>query len=287
MDTQKIAVIVDSTTDIPQEYINKYKINVLPVKVCFKRKSFVDCTNISKDEFFKLLKKEIPKTEIPSKAELLRTFKRLRLQGYKYAVAITASAQLSAMFERLSEVSKENIGLKLQVIDSLSIGMGTGFAALSACKSIEDNLSFDEVCESVHECIKNTKIYFCVPSLEYLKKGGKIGLLTSFVGSALNVKPVISCNENGVCYNVSRARGAKNAENKALFTAAETAAAAKSCNVAVIHTVVGNKKSVIGKRIHSLFPHCKTFIETEATIPLAAYTGSGLMGICVQKIQEA
>lgn len=284
MFNEKIAILVDSSADIPKEYIDKYKIVLLPKTISFKDKQITDSKNICMTEFYDKLKKEVPTTNVPTAGQVLKLLKRLRLEGYNKAIAITVSSELCGMYNLMLNIANEPTGININVIDTKNIGIGAGFIALYACRLLEEGKSFEEICKKTEDNSINTKVYFCVPTLEYLKKGGKIGLLKKFMGTALNLKPIISCNENGVFYNVAKARGTKNAVNKAIFTAAESAAEAQKCNIAIVHANAKEYARQLSKRVKSLFPHCNVFIQTEVTPSLAAYAGNGLVGICVQKL---
>ena len=81
---------------------------------------------------------------------------------------------------------------------------------MRAIKLVQEGLEFNEIVRQLKQDVEDTKIFFCVDTLEYLRKGGRIGLITSVLGTVLNLKPIISCNENGVYYTAAKERGARN-----------------------------------------------------------------------------
>ncbi len=80
---------------------------------------------------------------------------------------------------------------------------------MRAIKLVQEGLEFNEIVRQLKQDVEDTKIFFCVDTLEYLRKGGRIGLITSVLGTVLNLKPIISCNENGVYYTAAKERGRK------------------------------------------------------------------------------
>lgn len=93
------------------------------------------------------------------------------------------------------------------MIDTLNIGIGAGFQAIYAGRLIEQGLDMEEICRKIQYSVEHTRVYFCLATLEYLRKGGRIGRVASMLGSVLNLKPIISCDADGAYYVVSKARG--------------------------------------------------------------------------------
>ncbi len=112
-------------------------------------------------------------------------------------------------------------GLETRYIDTKNIGIGSGFSAIRAGELIEQGLPFAEVCRQVEAVARDTRLFFCVSTLEYLVKGGRIGRVSGMVGTMLDLKPVISCDEDGIYYTVAKARGRKKSLELAVEKAVE------------------------------------------------------------------
>lgn len=282
---EKIAIITDSGTDVPKKYVDKYNMYVVPLIVNYNNKSYKDVVDIDIDTICDRLKEEIPTTSLPSIDDIMETFEKVISDGYDKAIVITISSGLSGTYNAMRIASESFEGrLETMLIDTKNIDIGAGFSAIRAGELIEQGCSFDEIKEKLDDAIKNTKVYFCVKTLEYLRKGGRIGLVASVVGTALDLKPVMSCNEDGVYYVVSKARGRKKSLKKALSEAIDYSKKYNKYNVAVVNVQAEDEAIEIENSIKKEFPNVENVFVGSISPTLAVHTGPGLIGVGVQKI---
>lgn len=165
----------------------------------------------------------------------------------------------------------------ITVIDSKSIGIGSGLLAAYAEELINDNYEYQEITKRVQESVLKSKIYFYISTLKYLR----IGKVAGIVGSVLNIKPVISCDSDGIYYPVAKTRSEKKAISKLLKLAGEAASTSKNFRIAIAQ---GNDKAVsnhVLAELRNSFP--KHAIYTGDVSPaLCVHTGPELIGIAVQ-----
>lgn len=282
---EKIAIITDSGTDVPKKYVDKYNMYVVPLIVNYNNKSYKDVVDIDIDTICDRLKEEIPTTSLPSIDDIMETFEKVISDGYDKAIVITISSGLSGTYNAM-RIASESFEERLEtmLIDTKNIDIGAGFSAIRAGELIEQGCSFDEIKEKLDDAIKNTKVYFCVKTLEYLRKGGRIGLVASVVGTALDLKPVMSCNEDGVYYVVSKARGRKKSLKKALSEAVDYSKKYNKYNVAVVNVQAEDEAKEIENSIKKEFPNVENVFVGSISPTLAVHTGPGLIGVGVQKI---
>ncbi len=283
---EKIAIITDSGTDVPPKYIEKYNMYVVPLIVNYENQSYRDGIDININTVCEKLKDEIPTTSLPSIDDMMETFEKVITDGYKKAIIITISSGLSGTYNAM-RIASESFEDKLDImlVDTKNIDIGAGFTAIRAGELIEQGYSFEEIKEKLDDAIANTKVYFCVKTLEYLRKGGRIGLVASVVGTALDLKPVISCNSDGIYYVVSKARGRKKSLKKALNEAKEYAKQFKEYNIAVVNVWSKEEAKEIEDNIKNDFPNVKSVFVGAISPALAVHTGPGLIGVGVQKIK--
>lgn len=282
---EKIAIITDSGTDVPKKYVDKYNMYVVPLIVNYNNKSYKDVIDIDIDTICDRLKEEIPTTSLPSIDDIMETFEKVINDGYDKAIVITISSGLSGTYNAMRIASESFEGrLETMLIDTKNIDIGAGFSAIRAGELIEQGCSFEEIKEKLDDAIKNTKVYFCVKTLEYLRKGGRIGLVASVVGTALDLKPVMSCNEDGVYYVVSKARGRKKSLKKALNEAIDYSKKYNKYNVAVVNVQAEDEAKEIENSIKKEFPNVENVFIGSISPTLAVHTGPGLIGVGVQKI---
>ncbi len=284
MNKEKIALLVDSCTDVPEIYKKKFNIYVIPLMIIYKEGEYYDGIDISPEEVFNRFSEEIPSTSLPSPELTLDTFKKIKADGYEKVIAITISSGLSNTWSMVSTMASQVEGLTTHVIDTKNIGIGAGFSAIMTGELIEQGVGFEEICSRVEENVEHTKLFFCVSTLEYLKKGGRIGLVASILGTAFDLKPIISCNKEGIYYTVSKVRGRAKSLKAAAELATRFASSYVKYNLTVMH---GNAKEEADKLVALLketLPHIKVTLEGQITPALVVHTGPGLIGIGIQRV---
>ncbi|MDY0339730.1 MAG: DegV family protein [Coriobacteriia bacterium] len=284
MTVEKIAILVDSGSDVPREYREKYGMYVAPLTIIYKDAEYQDGVDIDPDTVYARFSEEVPSTSLPSPAVVTGLFKQIKADGYEKVIVVTISSGLSGTFEMLSNFGPEPEGLEAHYVDTKNIGIGSGFAAIRAGELIEQGLPFAEVCSQVEVAVKNTALLFCVATLEYLVKGGRIGLVAGMVGMLLNVKPVIACNEDGIYYTVGKARGREKSLKMALDKAVEFAEGAKEYNIAVVQGAAAVEGKALFAAMKERLPDYRYAIEEQLTPALVVHTGPGLIGIGVQRL---
>lgn len=275
----KIALLVDSGMDVPVELINQGGIFVAPLNIMYKDKTYMDKIEITSKEIYDRLDQEIPKTSLPSMAYVEKLIAEITEQGYTHVIGITIASALSGTHNALRLALEHHPELESFMVDTKSIGIGGGMQAAFLKEEIDKGTSFEELRDISQQLPVNGRVYFSIPTLEYLKKGGRIGLVTSVLGTALNLNPIISCNEDGVYYTVSKARGRKKSLSKMLDCMEKALHGYAAYDLAVAY---GNDKEealklmAVMKERFSNYRHC---YFGEASPVLGAHTGPGVVGI--------
>lgn len=285
MADEKIAILTDSCSDVPKEYREKYHMYVVPLMVIYKDAQYRDGIDIHPEDVYARFAEEVPSTSLPSPAVVADVFKQIKTDGYDKVVAVAISSGLSGTYELLRSMGSAPEGMETCYIDTKNIGIGSGFTAIRAGELIEQGLSFAEVCAGAEQAAQQTKLFFCVSTLEYLVKGGRIGRVAGMVGTVLDLKPVISCDENGIYYTVAKARGRKKSLALAVEKAVEAAAGAREYNITVMH---GNAQAEADELLATLkerLPDYRYSIEGQITTALVVHTGPGLIGVGIQPLK--
>lgn len=283
MSNKKIAVITDSCTDVPRELIEKYHIYVLPVIVQYSDGAYLDRVEITEAEVYQRLEQEIPTTSLPTPEQIVKLFDQVVADGYDTAVVVTMSSGLSGTHNAIRLMASEYEGLDIHMLDTKNIGIGAGYGAIAAAEQVAAGKPLEEILSNTQDTINHTKIFFSLKTLEYLRKGGRIGLVTGIIGNVLNLKPIISCNEDGIYYNVKVARGEKQSLKELLRLAQEYAAQFDSYNVAVCDGDAPAEAEGLLARIREHFPKAKNVYHTHVSPALVVHTGPGLIGIGIQR----
>lgn len=206
---EKIALITDTAGDLSQEIIDKYDIKVLPFRIIYKDKEYRDKIEITPEQVYENFDKEIPTSSMPSMDDMEKVYKDLAENGYTHVIAIVLSTGLSGIYNGLKVVSEEHTEIKTFLWDSKSISMGEGSQILHCAELREAGKSYDEIVQDIPKFYEKVHLFFVVGTLDYLKKGGRIGKVSGTIGELLHIKPIISPDINGVYAQYDKVRGRK------------------------------------------------------------------------------
>lgn len=284
MKKDKIAILVDSGSDVPEKLVKKYNMYVAPLNIIYKDEVYVDGIDIKTEDVYARLEEEIPSTSLPTGKSIQALFDEIKAAGYNKVLAVTISSGLSGTHNSIRMLAKEQEDLEIFVLDTKNISIASGLNAIQAAEYIEEGMDWDNLIKTVSENIGNSKVFFTVATLKYLQKGGRIGLVASILGNRLNLKPIISCNEDGIYYTVSKIIGEKRALNRALNLAVDYIGDSKNYNLGVVHAAAKEQADEIKNKLVSKLPNHKIIIDGQISAALGVHTGPGAIGIVVQKI---
>ncbi len=277
------AILVDSCCDVPVEYIKKYPIYVTPLRINYKEASYRDRVEISPEEIYKNLHVEIPTTSVPTYGDVQEVFGNMVKDGYNKIIAISISSNLSGTFNLTRLVSDEfkKEGIETYVFDTKNIAIGSGMYAMSAARHLGEGKSYEETIKLLESEYGNSKVFFCVETLEYLRKGGRIGRVASILGAALNLKPIITCGEDGTYIIAGKERGSKRCIDKAIMLVKEFAAMGKDAEIAIMHSGIVEGLEEIKEKLEQLVPNSTVKLRGQISPVLGVHVGPGLIGIVI------
>lgn len=281
------AILVDSSCDVPAEYIQKFPIYEVPLRINYKDASYRDGIDILPEEVYTRLNEEIPKTSLPEYSDVEEIIEQIIKDGYNKIISISISSNLSGTFNLLRLISDEfnDKETKIHLFDTKNVSIGSGLYAISVANHLEEGKSYEETIKLLEAEYGNSKIFFCVETLEYLRKGGRIGRVASMLGGALGIKPVITCGEDGTYTIAGKERGFKRCINKAIDLAKEFASKGKSVEVALMYSSKTLDLENIKIKIEQLIPRCKVRFVENISPALGVHVGPGLIGIGVYLIR--
>ncbi|MEQ8140796.1 DegV family protein [Enterococcus sp. LW22] len=282
----KVAILVDSGTDVPQELIEKYQMYVIPLKIIYKDRVYTDKVDITPEEIYQRLPQEIPGTSLPDGETITKIFEQIKQDGYEKILAVTISSGLSGTYNIVRLIAQQQEELEAYVLDTKKIGIGAGFSAIQAAKWLEEGMEWSLLIERLNELVKQTKVFFNVATLEYLQKGGRIGLVASILGTALKLNPIISCNDEGIYYTVGKARGRKKSLDRTVSYVKERVGTAKVFNLAVAHGDAKEEATEMMARLKEEFPQAQQIYFGQISPALVVHTGPGLLGVGVQVLEK-
>lgn len=195
------AIVTDSACDLTPSTAEERHIAVVPLMIRFGDEELVDRDELSTKEFWDrvVTGPDMPSTAAPAPGLFQKAFADAADAGRDGVVCITLSSKLSATYQAACAAA-EAFGdrIPVRVIDSLSVTLGQGLLALSACDMAADGAGVDDIAAAIDEAKLRTQVYGVLGSLDYLKKGGRIGGAAHLVGSLLSIKPVIEVRDGAV-----------------------------------------------------------------------------------------
>ena len=286
MKSNSIAVLADSCNDIPQELLDKYHIYILPLMINYKDASYRDRVDITPEQVYERFQEEIPKTSLPLPETIADTFAKIKADGFDQVIVSAISSGLSGTCQVIRLLADDIEDMQIVVIDTLNIAIASGFVALYAAEQIEAGLPFEEVVSKTQAAVKQSTILFGVGTLEYLMKGGRIGKVSGILGSALNIKPIISCNEDGIYDTVAKVRGRKQSIQKLIDMTREKLGQHKNYYLSICHGDAYEEMLVMKDQLKDLVAGAKIYAEGQISPVLGVHTGPGLLGIGIMVLED-
>jgi DegV family protein with EDD domain len=279
---EKIALIVDSMCDLPQEIIQRFAIKVLPAKIIYPGEEYADGIDIQPEEVYRRMPNEIPTTAMPGPHEISKTFEQIRHEGFTHVLALHISSNLSGTVETVRMVARDFENLTINVMDTKTLSMGTGWMVLDAARNITDGLSFEQVVENLQRIQAKVEVYYIIETLEYLRRGGRIGRVASMLGQFLHLKPVISVDREGKYFTYCKARGRLKSIDK-LAELVENKVKEKKIKLAIMNGGASQEFDKLVERLRHL-PNIKELVTSDISPALGVHTGPGLLGVSFYEV---
>lgn len=276
---EKIALITDTTADLTEEIIREYNVHVLPFRIIYKDKEYKDKIEITPQEVYDNFKVEVPTSSLPSMQDMEDLFSKLEEEGYTHAIAITLSTGLSGIYNGVKLVSENHPKITSHVMDSKAISGGEGALVQKCGQLIKEGKAFDDIIKEVYEFRKRVHIYFVVGTLEYLKRGGRIGKVSGTIGELLNVKPIISIDINDGKYITSdKVRGRKQSLNR-MFEIIEDMLKEKKYRIQIVHGDGLEEATKLYERVKTLENATEVVLGGAISPVSGVHSGPGLVGV--------
>lgn len=196
----KIGLVTDSIADLPKELMDTYQVHMMPLNLAFEDTLYLDKITMTPEIFYPLLEVAVdyPTSAQPSPRDVEK-FLGTVLTHYDEVIAITVSGEQSgtnSLFTKAAEKLARD-GKKITVINSKNNSLGEGLLVLKAAELIDEGKSYEEVITGIEALRKNTEILVSVTTLKYMVRSGRVSKVTGFAGSLVNLKPVITNDQNG------------------------------------------------------------------------------------------
>ena len=280
----KVAVVTDSTSSLSADVATEHDIVVVPLQVVIGARSYDDGVDPEAipEAVAKALREFLPvSTSRPSPAVLLETYERAAAEGAEEIVSVHVSADVSGTYES-AMLAARRAPVKVHAVDSRQVGAGTGFAALTAAEVVADGGDGREAATAARQRGTATASLFYVDTLEYLRRGGRVGAAAAFLGSALAVKPILHLDDGRIA-PLDKVRTSGRALARLEDLAAQ-AAEEKQVDVAVCHLASEGPAEALAEVLTTRLATNLSGREigvAEVPSVLGAHVGPGLVGVTV------
>lgn len=276
-----IKIVTDSTCDLPEDVRIKYDIRIVSQNVIFGTQSFLDRVDMTPERFYDMLPtaKEHPKTSQVTPAQFDQTFRPL-IQAGDEILAIILSSKLSATYDSALAAKKELEGefkkeLPITVVDTTWVSMALGLLCIVAAQQVAAGKSRAQAAAAVNAIIPKMNIIFVLDTLEYLKRGGRIGAASAMLGAMLNFKPMLTV-KNGVVHPLEKPRSRAKAIRR-LIEMLEQHAGKKPVHLALLNARAAEEAKTVQAEIKQNL-NCVEFYSVPLTPAIGAHTGPGTIG---------
>lgn len=276
----QIAVVTDSTTYLPSELVKKHNISIAPQVLIWGDKTYKDGVEIQSEEFFTKLKtaKVMPTTSQVAVVSFQEIFQGLVDKGLE-VLAILVSSKLSGTVQSATQAKElmGSAGEKVHIVDSQSVAMALGFQALAVARALESGASLKEAIALGEKSHEYTGVYFAVDTLEFLHRGGRIGGAQRFLGTMLNMKPILAIHD-GKVEGIERIRTKSKAHDRVLELVLEKTKGKSPIRLATLHANASeDAKALLARAEKELKPTESIFTEVSPTV--GTHAGPGTVGL--------
>lgn len=281
----KVGIIIDTACDLPKEAYEELNVAMLPLWVHFSDKSYRDQIDIEKDEFYGLLDKEFPKTSAPSPLEIKEIVDKEFASGADEVIIITLSSRLSGANNLANLVAMDYDG-KVKVFDTKNIAIGSGFYAYRAASLRDQGHNADEIIKIMEDdrAKMKSRTYFIIPELTNLINGGRIGKVRGVIGQLLHIKPIITCDADGVYYDTDKVRGFAKAQRRLVDRIKDELKDTRDYYLSICHGANPEALEAVKDALKDEVARAKIYVEEQIAPTLAVHTGRGLVGVAYYKL---
>jgi DegV family protein with EDD domain len=282
MEFNPLAIVTDSTCDIPQELIDRYQITVVSHTIIWGNQEFRDRVDMTSDEFYRRLEdgvKTLPTTSQASIKDYQTAFEELKAKGAAELIVLTVSSAMSGAFQSATNAAAL-MDIPVHVIDSRGPTMSLGWQVVAAARAREKGATWQQMAEEAARVRKSLVLIVGMNTIDFLYHGGRIGLAKKLIGSALSIKPIVSINhEKGLVEPDGSARTYRNMIEMVYRRFGEKIIRQGKLHIAVLHGAALNEAEHLAERIKAEFHPIELFINLTGPV-LGVNTGPKAVAIC-------
>jgi DegV family protein with EDD domain len=274
-----VAVVTDSTADIPTAEAEALHITVVPAIITIEGKTYVDDgKEITREEFYRLMPtmSEPPTTAVPSSLAFEKVYQRLLDEGYQRILSIHVSGRLSGMINSANQAA-QIFGDQIHIFDSGQFTLALGFQVMEAASAALAGMSFESVVETTRDAQDKVRLIALIDSMEYLKRSGRVSWLRAGLGDLLNVKLLVNVSD-GIIEKIGLCRTRRKGIDQ-LDSLARSWGPLK--RMAVLHSNLPDEAAMLAEQLRNLSSTPPLIVDITTVIGIHVGPNSiGLVGLC-------
>ncbi|MHC1781939.1 MAG: DegV family protein [Anaerolineaceae bacterium] len=277
----QIALVTDSTCDIPLELREQYEIIVVPLTIVFGEQQYLDGIDLTAEAFYQRLAvdRTHPSTSQATPQAFHEAYRKAAARGAKQILTILISSAMSGTSQSARQAA-EGFPIPVSIFDSKSNSMGLGWQVIAAARAREAGEELEGMIAAAMKAQKSMAYYITLDTIEYLSRGGRIGGATSFLNSVLKIKPMIYVNhESGTVAASLPSRSRKNAIENLYNQFFRHVAKELPLHIAVLHNAALQEAKMLAERIQRDYSPREIIISIVSPV-LGVHTGPGALAIC-------
>jgi DegV family protein with EDD domain len=276
-----IALVTDSSCDLPQAFIDDHQIHILPFQLSFGDSLYLDKITIHPPEFYSELKsnKNMPKTSQPSLATVQNLLSFLA-SHYESVIVITISDKLTGIYGQFVKAASELPDKKISVLNSKHISASLGLIVQRAAEAIRQGKAHDEIVRQAEEWISKTRVVVDVHTLKYFVRGGRVSRMKGLMAGVLQLKPIIALDSEGAVENLAKAFGRGDRMKKILRTIGKLTEGKRIWNYAIVHAQNPDRAKVYEEKLSRMLQRKPAFTLDVSPI-IGVHSGIGSLAIAL------
>ncbi|MFC2164688.1 DAK2 domain-containing protein [Acidobacteriota bacterium] len=275
----KIALVTDSSCDLPQEIIDEFQIHVIPFNLSFGNSLFLDKVTITPDQFYTLLKThpEHPKSSQPTRKSVENLFSFLK-SHYDSILVVDISDKLSGAYRLSREASSAGDDYPISVINSRQLSASLGLVVYRLAQAISEEKPHTELTSLAEEWIAKTRILVDIETLEYMVRGGRVSPLKGFLAKILNLKPIISLDSEGKAIGYGKSFSRRQNMEKIIRMAQKMNENEKIWNYSIVHAQNEERARLYAQKLKGVLDKEPLYIMDISPV-VGVHNGIGAVGL--------
>lgn len=278
-----IKIVTDTTANLSDEIRARYDIRTAPMSIQFGQESYEEDVDIDRDTFYRKIEEMgiVPTTSQPATGRFTEVYQDLTAAGHEI-LSIHITSKHSGTCQSATLARSLVPSAQVEVFDSASISLGTGYMVLEAARAVEKGWPLDQILTRLRRVRDGMRLFFTPSTLKYLQMSGRVGRLQTALASVLQLKPVIKV-EDGVLEACENVRTRSRALNRLVDLLVEAVGQHDPVNVAVVHARALEEGRKLLERLEAVL-NCRETLFDELVASLAVHGGPGIVGAFAYKI---